>query len=122
MEEEIKQIKNELKAHFADDKSSFDKIYELMTINGDHMSHFRKDSLEIKEILKKQNEEYEKDREVNRLHRERIEPMISSYESDMTFKKILNEKRKKWGGYVVWIAGILGAWYVIKDFIKAIIR
>lgn len=111
------EIQNILESHFKDDKKSFDRINELMLINGEHMSHFRKDATEIKIMLEKQNEVFAEHRKSLATHMQRVEPMISAYEVDTKFNQILGIRTKKWGIRIGLFASAIGSWYVIKAFI-----
>lgn len=100
--------------HFEEDNKNFgeintktDKLSEQMTINGEHMSHFNKNLLEIKDTLQK-----------HILHEEsrykRIEPIVIEYWENKDFNKELNVRAKKWGSRVTWTAATITALYVLK--------
>lgn len=99
-----------LEKHFEDDNIRFNKLEELATINGNHLSYFNKNLEEVKGMLGEQNR-------VNAEHIKRVEPMIAAYERDTAFSKTLGEKGKKWGVRITMVASIIGGWYVIKNFI-----
>lgn len=118
----IDSIRDIMESHFLDDKKAFEKFSELLILNGDHMSTFRRDITSIMDTLQKQNEVYEQTHKILTDHIARVEPMISSYEKDSAFSKMLGEKGKKWGSYVLGMASLVGAFYVIREFIIKLLR
>ena len=114
---EEKTLKEMMLVHFEDDKKSFANIKELQTINGDHMSHFRTDLTKVMTMLEQQNVSAEKHREIIKQHMDRVEPMISSYETNVIVAKENGKTLKKWGGYAIGFASTIGAWYIIKGFV-----
>ncbi len=116
-----RDLKQMMSNHFEDDKKSFGRLNELLIVNGDHMSSFRRDISKIMDILAKQDEASLEHRKAMQDHMNRVEPMISSYEIDTVFSKALGDKGKKWGGYILGLASFIAAWYVIKEFLIKII-
>lgn len=81
------------------------------------MESFEKRFDSLEEMLTSQNKKSETHRELVQSHMERVEPMISAYEKDNAFSKMLGEKGKKWSIVILSAASVIGAWYVIKEFI-----
>lgn len=106
-----------MKSHFDEDKVAFGKINELMIINGDHMSSFRRDLTKIMQTLEKQDATYADHRKSMAEHIARVEPMISSYERDFIVSSANGALLKKWSIRLGLLASIIGSWYVIKAFI-----
>lgn len=111
-----------LEKHFSDDTERFDKLQELATLNGTHLSYFNKNLEEVKKILEKQNETSENSQRTLTDHIKRVEPMISAYEKDNEFNKILGNKTKKWATRVGAVATLIGALYVIRSFIISLLK
>lgn len=121
MEERVQKIIDE---HTQEDRKAFARIDELLILNGDHMSNFRKDILEtkkeiseIKDMLIKQNEDYKLHNAEIKAHMKRVEPMLTSYEENATASKVA----MRWGKKATVIAGVIGALYIIKEFIVTIL-
>lgn len=102
-----------LKQHFLDDEKSFGEIkanqkkfQEINAQNGEHFSHFNSLLVEMKQMIVE-------DRKEAKAHRERVEPMLLSWEDSIATGKVL----KGWGRNVGYIASAIIALYAIRDFI-----
>ncbi len=113
----LKQHFKEDDASFADIRAHLKKNEEIAIFNGEHMSHIRKDLSittkgidEVKAMLAAQNRDME-------AHKARIEPMINSYERDKIADEVNRRRGSTFIKYVMSISGLIGAWWVIRDFI-----
>ena len=114
LKDDLVKIKIELPKHFKEDKSAFESIkLSFGSVNTILAS--------LERMLAKQNENSENHRKLMTEHMERVEPMLSAYEKDNAFSLALGEKGKKWGTYIISTAAVIGAWYVIKEFIVGFI-
>lgn len=108
-----------MKDHFINDKENFDKIQEQMTINGEHLSYFSKNIIEMKNMIKEQikinqDQTYKLDG-----HIRRVEPMLRSYEADTQFNTALSARAKKWGGRITFFAALVAAFiYLRHELVK----
>ena len=123
------QVNNLIDRHAKENEKSFDRLNELIKINGEHMSHFRKEITEIKDVVDKALTMLQKQDEVSDLHRadikkhmDRVEPMISAYEKDTAFTRELGIKGKKWGVRLGLVASAIASYYVIKEFISSLLK
>lgn len=107
-----------LKRHFKEDEENFKelkdsdaKVFELLAIHGEHMSHIRKDLSEVSESVKDFKKSFV-----------RIEPMVASWEQ----KGITNRTLRGWGEELKWWAGFFAALGIVTGglvwFVRVIIK
>src|SRR3990167_9208577 len=116
---DLARVSKAMDIHFQEDREKarlddirFAKLTELATINGNHLSYFNKNLLEVKSMLCEQNKATVVQNEVLNKHMERGESMLVNYEENAAFFRGV----KKRGGWFVAGAGIIvtisAGWYV----------
>lgn len=101
------------KKHYVDDDVRFAKFDELLMISGEHMSNMRKDIIEVKNILLKQNETQKLVNEKFDKHMELVSPILQEFQDRQATKRVF-------GGYKSTLTGagaLVAAWYLLKDFL-----
>lgn len=119
MEKDTVTVVDMLKHHFQDDEVNFAEIKkeqakhkELLEINGEHFSHFRKDITEIKAILLEQDKTTKLQNKIVMEHMARVEPVIRKFEDETTalkYNKAMGEKVVEVSKIVLAIGAIGGA-------------
>lgn len=131
-------FEKKMEKHFEDDQKNFgdldkkvdalsiktEKVTEQMVINGEHFSHFSKNIIELQKLIQEQtevnrsqNQKIENHILKSDAHMERVEPMLTSYESDKKFNQALNDKVLKWGKRVTWLAALIAAVIYLRSVI-----
>lgn len=118
--EKDRKLEKMMHAHFEDDKKAFasikslqEKHEEISRNNGEHMSHIRSDLTEVNTKMDKQNIVLEEHTKLLLL----VKPILDRYEQNEAAKKTAI----RWTKFLVGVGGVIGAWLVVKEFIKDIL-
>lgn len=120
MDDNEKNLYDMLEKHFKEDEVRFNKLTELETINGGHLSFFNKNLEEVKGMLTEQNKVNLEQQTTLVKHIERVEPMLSSYEEDTQFNRNFGIRAKKWGIRITMLSAIIASLLYIRNFIISI--
>lgn len=108
--------------HYKDDDVRFNKIDELMKINGEHMSFIRRDLTEVKSILLEQNKVQEYTTAKIDSHIKEVKPILDDYHDMQATKLTIAKYGKPIVRGIVGSGVLIGSWLVIKEFFKNLIR
>ncbi len=120
----LKRLFEENKRHYQDDNEHFgamrtrqDKLEELLTISGEHMSFIRKDLTEVKTLLLEQNKhQLQTDKKLDD-HITKIQPILDKYEESIVIDKAIDKYAKLGKAIVVGLGAIITSFYVVKNFL-----
>lgn len=101
------ELKDMMRGRFVDYDSNFkaiDKRFEnheeLMKINGEHLSHIRKDLSNLVDSFNK--------------HKDLVEPILENFNDNKAFWRVM----KKWGANIAIITGLAGGYYFLRELFK----
>lgn len=117
-------FEHKLVKHFEEDSRSFgglntktDKLQEQMLLNGEHLSHFNKNIVELKNMVQEQTEINKAQSIRLEEHIRRVEPMLKSYEVNAQFNTVFGDRLKKWGGRITFTAAVLIAIVYLRSLL-----
>ncbi len=108
---------NNLSRSMDEVRKSQDRHEELMKINGNQISHFNKNLIEIKENSEKHQQESLPYREKVLKYMKNAEPMLKTWEDNKLANEIWGGRFWKYTKVFLTVAGVIGALAVIKGFL-----
>lgn len=114
------KISDNQEKHNKDDATTFarmdkraEKHEELMKINGEHLSHLRNDLSNTMNNVQDLKKDVKEIKEIMLEHIKKVEPILEEYRDRVGTKRTL----KKYTQGTVIVAGAIGAWTIIKEFL-----
>lgn len=116
--------RNDFLQHTEDDKRAFghinaklEKREQIAEQNGEHMSNIGLRLATIEKVQSEQAKMHEEQIHTNKTilqHIEDIKPIIQNYKDVQATKRVFT----KYGKGAVWVSTVIGALYLIKEFIR----